>query len=383
MEKIEKLIIITCVLVYLIGCSHIDYSVDYADSDNNNPEYSLSPNRTVLLPPSQHQIYFGAFPDFGGREDLVSERRIIDFEKLAGKKIVWAYFSNNWFEGINFPLKAVTDIHNSNIVPFIRLMPRSDDENYHEEEKYTMQNIIDGKFDGSLREWAQDSIKTNIPLLVDFALEMNGDWFPWSGYYNGGKTKYKYGDPNFPDGPERYRDAYRHIIDIFREEKVNNITWFFHPDIYSVPEKEWNKAKNYYPGDDYIDWIGISIYGPQNPDEDYWDTFSEILKERYMTITGISNNKPIALLEFGVTDNHPLGKKPEWLDNAFNTILNNPYIDFKAISYWHENWEERDNLFATLRIDSSEEGLSAFQKGVKSNRFISEAMFLRPDISNN
>ncbi len=78
---------------------------------------------------------------------------------------------------------------------------------------------------------------------------------------------------------------------------------------------------------------------------------------------------------FGVTDNHSLGKKSEWLNDVFNTILNNSYINFKAVSYWYENWEERDNLFATLRIDSSEEGLAAFQKGVKSNLFISEAMF--------
>ncbi|RLD30493.1 MAG: hypothetical protein DRI73_10265, partial [Bacteroidetes bacterium] len=328
-------------------------------------------------------IYIGAFPDFGGREDLVSTSRIVNFEELAGRKIAWAYFSNNWFDGIKFPGKAVSDIHNKNMVPFIRLMPRSDDENYHKEKIYTMQNIIDGNFDDSLREWARDSKNANIPILVDFALEMNGDWFSWSGYYNGGKISDQYGDPDLFDGPERYRDAYRHIIDIFREEKVNNVTWFFHPDIYSEPDKEWNKAKYYYPGDNYIDWIGVSIYGPQNPEEDYWETFSEILKNRYITIKEITENKPVALLEFGVTDNHPLGKKSEWLDDAFSTILENSYIDFKAISYWHENWEEEDNLFATLRIDSSEESLNTFRLWSNNDRFVSETIFTNSDVSTN
>ncbi len=86
---------------------------------------------------------------------------------------------------------------------------------------------------------------------------------------------------------------------------------------------------------------------------------------------------------FGVTDNHSLGKKSEWLNNVFNTILNNSYINFKAISYWHENWEERDELFATLRIDSSTEALNTFCNRVGNIRFISKPLFSEPEVINN
>jgi len=322
-----------------------------------------------LLPPTGNQIYFGAFPDFGGSEDNVTTKRIDEFEKLVEKKPLWAYFSQNWYNGIVYPKEAITTIHQKDIIPFVRLMPRSSEEQFVQEEKFTMQNIIDGIFDKELRQWAKDAKAHNIPLLIDFAVEANGNWFSWSGVFNGQDSKDQYGNPDYYDGAERYRDAYRHIIDIFKEEKVAHVTWFFHTDIYANPDKEWNQAKLYYPGDEYIDWIGISLYGPQNTGEDYWETMSEILAERHQSIAEISTTKPFSLLEFGVTDDHSLGSKSAWLQDAFETILSGEYINFKAISYWHETWEEEDTSIAAIRIDSSEESLEMFKSYAKNPRF--------------
>ena len=54
------------------------------------------------------------------------------------------------------------------------------------------------------------------------------DGFLGVGYLMARAKTNGYGDPYFPDGPERFRDAYRHIIDLFRKEDVKNITWCFH-----------------------------------------------------------------------------------------------------------------------------------------------------------
>ncbi len=333
-----------------------------------------------LLPPGHDDlIYFGAFPDFGGPEDNVTRKRILDFEKLIGRNITWAYFSQNWFDGISYPKKEIHMIDDLGIIPFIRLMPRSDEEQFRKEHIFSLQNIVDGMFDEELKTWADEAKEDNVPLLADFAVEMNGNWFSWSGYYNGKGKKDSYGDPDYPDGPELYRDAYRHIIDLFRKRNVTHITWFFHFDIYSDPDEWWNQPEYYYPGDDYIDWIGISIYGPQHPNENYWETFSEILESRYRSILDVSDNKPVAVLEFGVTDDHPLGDKAEWLEDAFQTILNKKFINFKAISYWHETWEEDDDLYASIRVDSSEKSLSMFRKQVSDPRFISTPIFISDD----
>ena len=244
-------------------------------------------------------IYHSAFPDFGGTEDEVSTQRINEFETLAAKDIVWAYFSNNWYTNIEFPITAVNTIQEAGKIPFIRMMPRSNFEEGGPDPVYTMQKIIDGEFDPQLKQWAIDAASFGRTLLVEFGTEVNGNWFPWNGQYNGADTR-EYGNPNLADGPERFRDAYQHIIDICRNNNATNITWFFHVDAYSQPDVAWNDFKNYYPGDDYIDWLGVSIYGPQEKGADY-QSFSEIMNDIYPSLISLSNN-PIAVLEFAITE---------------------------------------------------------------------------------
>ena len=245
-------------------------------------------------------IYHSAYPDFGGTEDVVTTKRITNFETLVNKNIVWAYFSNNWYDNIQFPTAEVNKINSVGKIPFIRIMPRTNFDEGGPDPNYTMQKIIDGEFDTELTQWANDASNTNIPLLVEFGTEVNGNWFPWNGQYNGAGETTGYGDTNLYDGAERFRDAYRHIIDICNANGANNITWFFHVDAYSEPDISWNKIENYYPGDSYIDWLGVSIYGPQESNEDYQE-FSDILDDVYPRLTALSD-KPIAVLEFAITE---------------------------------------------------------------------------------
>jgi len=323
-----------------------------------------------LLPAKSDKIYFSAFPNFGGSEDVVTAKSIKKFEKLATRKIAWAEFSQHWFNGLVYPKAKIQTISDEGVMPYIRFLPRSGLEQFKAEKKFTLEKIIKGDFDKELRAWAKSAKNHNIPIIIDFALEMNGDWFGWSGHFNGTNSKNKYGKSNYFDGPEKYRDAYRHIIDLFRAQKVSNVTWFFHPNIQSSPNEEWNLPKYYYPGDEYIDWIGISIYGAFYPKKSYWDTFDDILKENYQNILEISSTKPLAILEMGVTDHHISGKKSKWIEDAFKTILSQKYLNFKAINYWHESWDD-DGSLASLKIDSSVESLTTFQKVIQNDRFTS------------
>ena len=251
-----------------------------------------------LIPTSG--IYLSAFPDFGAEEETVTADRIDDFEALSQHDIFWAYFSNNWMNHIAFPMDNVEIIHNKGKVPFIRMMARSIFEEDTADSIYSMQKILDGDFDTELNQWAIDAASLSYPILVEFGTEVNGSWFPWNGLYNGADTTDAYGDSNFPDGPERFRDAYRHIIEICRNNNANNITWFFHIDTDDEPEEEWNNFENYYPGDDYIDWIGISVYGSQSKTERVI-SFKDKLDKVYQRMLQITQ-KPLAILEFGVAE---------------------------------------------------------------------------------
>ncbi len=255
-----------------------------------------------VLPPTSG-MYFSAYPDFGDSEDTVTAARIEAFEQLAGRSLAWVYFSNNWVDGIKFPAEAVNVIHDYGRLPYIRMMARSSYEQ-GPDGVYKLERIIDGDFDGELIQWAQDAKAVGFPLMVEFGVEANGDWFPWSGVFNGGDTLAGYGDPKKADGPERFQDAYRHIIDLAESEGVVNVTWVFHVNSENFPAEAWNNMAAYYPGDEYIDWIGVSAYGALTPKEARQDrrAFTDIMDACYPEFAAISASKPLAVLEFGVVE---------------------------------------------------------------------------------
>jgi len=61
-----------------------------------------------------------------------------------------------------------------------------------------------------------------------------------------------------------------------------------------------NKINNYSPGDNYVDWPGVSVYGPKEKNGDHQE-FSEILNDVYPLLTNLPD-KPIAILEFAITE---------------------------------------------------------------------------------
>ena len=220
--------------------------------------------------------------------------------------------------------------------------------------------------------------------MVEFGTEVNGGWFPWSGILNGGAKTNGYGDPNFPDGPERFRDAYRHIIDLFRKEGVKNITWCFHvyPPQGTGDVKElhqpWNNLINYYPGDDYIDWIGISVYGAFDRGTT-WDSFARVLDGAYPELSTISLRKPLAVFEFGVLEDPSQGNKSAWIQGALQSIASVKYPRIKAISYWNEEWNDWTivcvpglNGVINLKLDSSPKTVEVFRKIVASPFFVTQ-----------
>ncbi len=264
----------------------------------SNPEFEFKSGAMKLVP-SPAGIYISAFPDFGATEDEVSLARIFSFEELVGKPVGWAYFSHNWYRGREFPWNAVNVLREFGRLPFVRLMLRS----HHGavDPVFTLRALLDGKFDSDLARWADEAKKYFGALCMEFGTEMNGDWFPWSGASNGGGKTNGYGDPDYPDGPERFRDAYRRIINIFRAHGATNVTWFFHADANPSPKESWNRMEKYYPGDDYIDWVGLSVYGPQTVKEPYVK-FVDVLRPAYEELTKFAPSKPLSILEWGITE---------------------------------------------------------------------------------
>lgn len=327
---------------------------------------------TVLIPP-ESGMYFGAFAEFDAYEDKVTAEAVTKFVSLVGKEIAWGYFSNNWFDGISFPHEQVQTLLNAGVTPYIRMMPRTNFSPTPQNWIYSHERIAAGEFDDELRTWARAARDVNSPLIIEFGTEVNGDWFPWNGKYNGGGATTGYGDSTQADGPERFIAAYRHIIDLFREENATNVTWVYHLNAISSPEASWNGRMSYYPGDAYIDWIGVSVYGAQRPG-DPWTSFTSVFNGAYQEITA-TTDKPIAVVEFGVAEGKDTGSKARWLQNTFAAFSNGSYPRVYALSYWHSRWTNVDGSVSNLQIDSSAESLEVFVNALQHPMYVSQTQF--------
>lgn len=326
----------------------------------------LGPQR-LLIPP-EGQAYTGAYIDFGEKEDAVSLDQIEGFEALVGKHQAIICSSSYWGEG-NFPAENVGLIWRHGAVPFLLWSPW--DKPYVEHagpDRYSLSAIVAGDWDQYIDQWADGARNFGQPLLVSLMNEMNGCWFPWSGYFYSMKNDPIIGPPNLGLGPEKWKAAYRHVVDRVRARGANNVQWVFHANNATSPLEAWNLAKQYYPGPKYADWLGLSVYGQQVGDTD-WVAFSVVMDRAYEDICQIDPSKPVMLAEWGVGEFPNSGSKAQWIRDAFEKMEKRaPRL--RAAIFWHERWRNSDLSFSNLRVNSTPESLAAYRQEVLKERWL-------------
>jgi len=229
--------------------------------------------------------------------------------------------------------------------------------------------------------WADAARTFGRPMIVSFCNEMNGSWFPWSGvHYGGGKVIDGTSPPRF-EGPEVFKKAWRHVVDRVRARGAANVKWVLHMMDFSDPNDEWNMAAQYYPGPEYTDWLGFSLYGAQFPSDDKYPDFFSLFDWPYTELTLLDPHKPIMLCEWGVAELPKKGDKSVWIRDAFR-LMQDPKRDrLKAAVFWHERWQnsaepnnpdlaENTGKYSDLRVNSSPGALRAYRDGVASPFFL-------------
>lgn len=292
-----------------------------------------------------------AFPDFGGTEDVVTRERLNAFSKLVGRELDYYMFSINFANDIKFPLlpggaaeTTVMSLFSPKVKPIVRLMPRSDWQTDNPDKEYSLRNIVAGKFDEQLVQMGRETKKLKVPTMFDFACEANGYWFPWS-----------------HEDPELYVLAFQKIASIIRGIAPKS-TFAFHINY----DEDFANVKKYFPGDQYADYVGASIYGSHKNGEEYTD-FPYMYDYTFDILKRLSN-KPLCIFEMGVCERAP-NEKAKWLTDALRYIKAKNEIDI--VSLWHENFEE-DGDQTHFRLDSSPSALKA------AKAFIADDYFRRP-----
>jgi hypothetical protein len=284
-------------------------------------------------PPPSGKFYQGFYySGSSDNENGVTPADVSLYEQTVGARATWVFFSDNWYESRKFPSKLCGWIHGLGKVPYIRLMLRSVPDQDRAEKVFTLDAISAGKFDGDLKRWAAGAKEFGAPLLVEWGTECNGEWFAWNGKWNGKAA-----------GPAKFISAWRHIVKLMRGAGCSNITWVWHVDSSDVPDVAWNHFENYYPGDDYVDWLAVSAYGPLTPgDKDQPLRIRDLLDDAYPRLAAVSPTKPIILAEFGCAQHHPAITAAAWAQDALTDLFSGRWPRICGFCWWNEHWQNDD-----------------------------------------
>lgn len=249
-------------------------------------------------------------------------------------------------------LKAFLDaVAGNGCVPFVTLDPKDWDEPDVGYQRTFTSMILSGRFDDTLKALAGTLRDFGKPVVFRFAHEMNGDWYPYSGVFQGGGgDKDKDGNP---DGPQRYVEAWRHAHDLFSAAGAGNLVWVFCPNAESFPGADWNRPFQYYPGAGYVDLISVDSY--ESPDKSIRSleaVLAEYLNEMGLFYESEESGesaksgeggpaamiKPFGLSEFG-TYRTAGAAKAEWYASALGYIAGSGRVQF-GILYNGRNGRE-------------------------------------------
>jgi len=210
-----------------------------------------------------------------------------------------------------------------------------------EQPAYRLARIINGDYDDYIRSWATGIAAWGSPVVLRFAHEMNGFWYPWCEQSNDNR-------------PGDYVKAWRHVHDLFAAAGADNVTWLWSPNV-TYPGA--SSLKGLYPGDSYVDWIGLSGYYGTAGREAYI-SFDQIFRQTFSDLKTFTH-KPVVITETAATD--AAGQRVRWINQMFSQLPNHPEV---IGVIWFETDKEID-----WRIASAPSAAAAFAKGAANARY--------------
>ena len=203
-----------------------------------------------------------------------------------------------------------------------------------------MNALISGALDDYVHRWAEEIGGWRSTAYVRFAHQFNGDWYPWT---PGGGTP-----------AAAYVTAWQRLHDIFQVQQVDNVRWIWAPTVVGS-----GALTDWYPGDEYVDVLGIDGYNwgaslPWSRWIDPEDLFGTMLDQ----LRSVSAQKPILVTEVGCAESG--GRKADWIAR---------FVDFLGRQHdvmgfvWCERNKETD-----WRITSTPESAAAMGSALRTAR---------------
>lgn len=203
----------------------------------------------------------------------------------------------------------------------ITIEPWTWSEDWRVEPAALKNRIMSGAYDANMDAICQIAGAMEVPVTIRWAHEMEDKTgrFTWANWQ-----------------PDDYVAAYRRMVDLCRSTAPQaSFMW-------SPKGEEGLQA--YYPGDEYVDVIGLSIFGLEQWDLDKYGrerSFAEVLKPAYDRV--VPFNKPIVVAELGVVGgqvyvNNWMAESRDGALPEFPELTSVVYFNQKEVVPWPDGY---------------------------------------------
>jgi hypothetical protein len=272
-----------------------------------------------------------------------------DVKSLYGVTPASVMWFDSWASGRPFPVDQARTLWRCGVMPHYTWEPWDTALGPNDPAQIHLQDVLDGTWDSYIRARAREFAAVRRPILVRWGHEFNGNWYPW-------------GIANNNADPSLYVRAYRHVHDLASAAGARNVQWVWAYNNGSSPDTPYNDPAAAYPGDRYVDWIGIDGYnwgfGPSwDPTGDHWTPFEAVFAAAYAKSRAIAPRKPVMVGEFASTEDG--GDKARWIEDMDATLRSGAFPDLKLLTYFDLTKEE------AWSPSSSPAALAAFNTWVR------------------
>lgn len=314
-----------------------------------------APAKATLLDPTSR--YYGMYTEQAPFSWATFDQAATQAERTQN---LVGYFGG-WDE--DFRANAVTRAWDRGMLPMLtwESRPIGAANDVIDEPDYSLPTIISGQHDAYLHQYARDIVATGLPLAIRLDHEMNGIWYPWSEQTGSGASING-------NSPGDYVAMWQHVHDIFAAEGANQyVIWVWAPNIVNnLPSalQGVDTLQALYPGDDYVDWVGVSGYQRPPYRSDNNNTFDYTYGRTLDQLRSITSKK-ILLAEVGASEAD--GRKPAWVTSFFQGFdpgANDDVIGFAWFNLAVTTYSNGELVTNDWRIGSRPNSLEAFRTGL-------------------
>jgi len=307
-----------------------------------DPTYRYTYEKTRFVPPADKALLI-----LGQSKTNINEYREATDSNPGGWSAYWAVTEFLGFNGPWVTVSGDTQDHKFLVNRFDNMAVHS--AMWMVGKWNVAKSTLFGKNDKVLKKYAKWAKSVDRPIYLRVGYEFDG--------------------PHNEFEPDEYVKVYRYVVDFMRSEGVTNVAYVWHS--YAAPPYKGYPISDWYPGDDYVDWVAISVFGQGYEDLSNHKETNNVLN------FAREKRKPVMIAEsnpvFGI-ESESTEVWDTWFVNFFSFCYEK---NIKAIAFINENWPilniEGIREWKDARLTNNEEVMKNWLEETNKDRYLKQS----------